>query len=149
MAFHSDATSLVAGDTNNVSDVFIRDRSVGVFLDQPGYAMTLRASLATNGAQANAASYPLHDLAFALTQDGFVVAFDTAASNLVNADTNAVSDLFVRVAFTPPQSAVQPDPEAAPASHWPERSLCLARQTNWTRCGTCAIYSPRARKACA
>src|SRR6185436_4659490 len=48
VGFQSYATNLVAGDTNAVCDVFVRDRSAGA---------TQRVSVASNGAQANAVSY--------------------------------------------------------------------------------------------
>src|SRR5215510_7038470 len=47
VAFFSDASNLVAGDTNGVQDVFIRDRATGE---------TSRVSVATDGTQANAPS---------------------------------------------------------------------------------------------
>src|SRR5207245_10503824 len=44
VAFQSDATNLVAGDTNGATDVFVRDRQTG---------MTERVSVASAGTQAN------------------------------------------------------------------------------------------------
>lgn len=81
VAFRSDATNLVAGDTNNCEDVFVHDRRT---------AVTTRASVAGDGSQANGCSgMPT------ITADGRYVGFGSAASNLVPGDTNRASDVFV------------------------------------------------------
>lgn len=87
-AFASTASNLVPGDTNGVTDIFLRDCTAGT---------TTRVSVATNGSQANGASdFP------AFSMDGRFVAFESAASNLVADDTNGKTDIFVRdlVAYT-------------------------------------------------
>ena len=84
VAFHSLASNLVAGDTNNAADVFVHDRQTG---------STTRVSVASGGGQANA------DSAYygvGLSADGRFVTFDSEASNLVAGDTNNVRDVFVR-----------------------------------------------------
>ncbi len=81
VAFQSDATNLVAGDTNTYRDVFVHDRTTGV---------TNRVSIASNGAQAN---YPSQRPA--ISADGRFVAFTSTASNLVPGDTNGYEDVFV------------------------------------------------------
>jgi len=81
VAFASKATRLVAGDTNGRWDVFVHDRATGV---------TERVSVDSSGGEANADSrFP------ALSADGRIVAFESAASNLVAGDANGRSDLFV------------------------------------------------------
>ena len=95
VAFESDATNLVPGDTNGVADVFVRDRLT---------ATTERVSVDSAGAQANDRSdFP------AISADGSVVAFVSTATNLVPDDTNVCGsfmtpgscpDLFVRVRTT-------------------------------------------------
>src|SRR5439155_409199 len=82
VAFASDASNLVTGDTGGRGDIFVRDLQTGV---------TTRASLDSGGAQGNASS----DLP-ALSADGRYVAFASDASNLVSGDTNNVGDIFVR-----------------------------------------------------
>ena len=85
VAFFSDATNLVAGDTNGRVDAFVRDRVAGT---------TARVSIATGGAQANnsvQAVYPA-----AISADGRYVAFGSWASNMVAGDTNGKQDVFVR-----------------------------------------------------
>ena len=82
VAFLSKATNLADADTNGVPDVFVRDTLAGT---------TERISVSTSNAEGNNASYsPL-----SISSDGAFVAFASAASNLVSADTNAKTDIFV------------------------------------------------------
>lgn len=82
VAFSSEASNLVANDTNSVSDIFVRDRLTGV---------VERVSIASDGTQANQAPGSL-----AISGDGRFVVFSSDASNLVPDDTNGVRDIFVR-----------------------------------------------------
>ena len=81
IAYSSYASNLVAGDTNDVQDVFVFDVASGV---------TSRVSVASDGTQANANSY-----APAVSGDGSTVAYLSYASNLVAGDTNGTWDVFV------------------------------------------------------
>ena len=93
VAFTSDATNLVAGDTNGFGDVFVRDRDTdadGIF-DEAGAVSTTRVSVSSGGAQSNDESYYA-----AISADGRYVAFGSAATNLVTGDTNGFPDVFVR-----------------------------------------------------
>ena len=74
VAFQSEASNLVSGDTNNTFDVFVHDRKTG---------QTTRVSVRSNGSQGNDLS--LHP---AISANGRYVAFDSFASNLVSDDTN-------------------------------------------------------------
>ncbi|MFN0006742.1 MAG: TolB family protein [Planctomycetota bacterium] len=81
VAFASSATNLVPGDTNNVKDVFLRDRLNGA---------TVRLSVSGAGVEANGgSSYP------SISADGLSVAFLSDA-NLVGWDTNGVPDVYYR-----------------------------------------------------
>jgi hypothetical protein len=82
VAFESLASNLVAGDTNGLYDVFVRDRQLGT---------TERVSVATGGAQGNSFS-----ASSSISADGRFVAFRSYASNLVAGDTNGNQDVFVR-----------------------------------------------------
>jgi Tol biopolymer transport system component len=82
VVFHSGATTLVAGDTNSTTDVFLRDRVAGT---------TVRMSLSTGGAQGDKGSQIP-----AISGDGKLVAFESPAANLVPGDTNNRSDIFLR-----------------------------------------------------
>ncbi len=86
VAFRSAASNLVAGDTNGVMDVFVRDRETG--------AVT-RVSVASTGAQGDGISVNP-----SLSADGRFVAFESNASTLVAADTNAVRDVFLHDRLT-------------------------------------------------
>jgi Tol biopolymer transport system component len=81
VAFASTATNLVAGDTNGVADIFLRDRQLGT---------TQRVSVDSSGMQANGESRYV-----AITRDGRAVGFSSYASNLVPNDTNGQLDVFV------------------------------------------------------
>ncbi len=81
VAFASDASNLVSGDTNNTEDIFVKDRQTGV---------TTRVSVRSNGAEANGGS-----TSPAISGDGRFVAFYSEASNLLNGDTNGFADIFV------------------------------------------------------
>lgn len=81
LGFHSDASNLVAADTNNVADVFVRDLAT---------AVTRRVSVAPDAAQA-----VLGSDAAAISADGRWVAYTSQASNLVAGDTNNTGDVFV------------------------------------------------------
>ncbi len=87
VAFFSDASDLVTGDTNEMRDVFLRDRALG---------QTERISVSDTGAQANGPSHRGGDNP-AMNADGSIVAFDSEATNLVPGDTNRVTDVFVRL----------------------------------------------------
>ncbi len=80
--FESVASDLVANDTNNASDVFVRDLLNGT---------TMAASTSLYGGTANGVSRNS-----VMTSDGRYVAFVSAATNLVAGDTNKITDVFVR-----------------------------------------------------
>jgi WD40-like Beta Propeller Repeat len=80
--FQSDASNLVSDDTNNVSDVFVRD-----LVNETN----LLVSISTGGGVGNGASRDA-----VMTPDGRYVAFVSAATNLVVGDANRIPDVFVR-----------------------------------------------------
>jgi uncharacterized membrane protein len=157
IAFESTATNLVASaDTNNASDVFVRDMQTlstrrvsqtplagiangasqgpsisadgqyivfrskadnllpggntvdtnlkwDVFIAQPTSNIIERASVAGAGTQANSDS---GSFGIAVNADGSHIAFWSAATNLVDGDTNALSDIFIRTRSYQPLQAV-------------------------------------------
>jgi len=90
VAFDSWASNLVNNDTNNEYDVFLHDRQTG---------QTTLVSVSTSGVQGNNTSaHP------DISADGQVISYTSDADNLVPADTNGKSDIFVfdrRVGSTP------------------------------------------------
>jgi Tol biopolymer transport system component len=81
VAFMSNASTLVPGDTNDMFDVFVRDRQA---------ATTERVSVDSLGSQSNGGSY-----SSSISADGRYVAFYSSATNLVPGDTNGWDDAFV------------------------------------------------------
>jgi Tol biopolymer transport system component len=81
VAFRSTANNLVEGDENQVSDVFVHDRSTGLIT---------RVSVPNGGGEANGPSTTP-----SISGDGRCVAFASLASNLVAGDTNGVYDIYV------------------------------------------------------
>lgn len=84
VAFNSTASNLVSGDTNGLTDTFVKDLSTGI---------TTRVSTDSSGNESNAAIITSN---LSISADGRYVAFDTSATNLVSNDTNAVADTFVK-----------------------------------------------------
>jgi len=82
VAFTSNASNLVPGDTNSREDVFVRDRTTG---------STRRVSVRSNESQGNRSS-----LWASISADGRYVAYQSSSSNLVRGDTNRTWDVFVR-----------------------------------------------------
>jgi hypothetical protein len=80
VVFDSEATNLVANDTNGFTDVFIHNRTTGV---------TQRVSVDSTGAEADSVS-----LIGAISQDGLFIAFESFADNLDSPDTNSTYDIF-------------------------------------------------------
>ncbi len=78
----STSTNLIAADTNDKRDVFVRDMKSGLLVD---------ASTSSAGKQANAESS-----GSMISADGRYVTFASAASNLVANDTNGVQDTFLK-----------------------------------------------------
>jgi Tol biopolymer transport system component len=81
LVFSSQATNLVADDTNGVEDVFAT---------LPGTGINTRISVDSLGNQADGDSSAL-----AISRDGRYVIFASNANNLVLDDTNKESDLFM------------------------------------------------------
>ena len=81
VAFVSEASNLVAGDTNGCMDVFVHDCKT---------RQTTRVSVASDGTQGDRWSY-----APVISADGRHVVFWSYASNLVPNDTNQRHDVFV------------------------------------------------------
>jgi Tol biopolymer transport system component len=81
VAFRSHASNLVPGDTNRLSDVFVRDVVLGE---------TYRVSVATSGRQGNA---PITSVA--ISGNGRFVAFSSRASTLDRSDQSRLMKIFV------------------------------------------------------
>jgi YD repeat-containing protein len=82
ISFTSTAGNLVAGDTNNTYDVFVRDRLLGT---------TQRVSVDSSGVQGSAQA----GFGSRITPDGHYVVF-ADDSALVTPDSNGTTDVFIR-----------------------------------------------------
>jgi Tol biopolymer transport system component len=95
VAFESDASNIVPGNTNSSRDIFVRDRLTNT---------TTRVSVDSAGNQANNSSRDP-----SISADGRFVAFVSFASNLVPGDTNRDFDIFVRDTLTNTTTGVSVD----------------------------------------
>jgi Tol biopolymer transport system component len=77
VAFSSNATNLVSGDANGLTDVFVRSNST--------YASS----------EAWDSGGPVGGLAPAISADGFALVFTSASADLAPGDTNGATDLFM------------------------------------------------------
>ena len=99
IAFSSAASNLVAGDTNNVVDIFVRDTCIAA--DATCVQSTRLVSVGRGGEPADGASSdpqmgpPLKDF-YGHEQHGRFIAFVSSATNLVAGDTNGAADVFER-----------------------------------------------------
>ena len=83
--FESSASDLVSGDTNNATDVFVRDLVGGTnILVSRGFDGGIGIFYTLGSGQSS------------MTPDGRYVVFASAAANLVANDTNGIQDIFVR-----------------------------------------------------
>lgn len=91
VAFASAASNLVAGDTNGLFDIFLRDRDTdadGIF-DEAGAVATTRLSVGAGGVQGDGPStHPV------MTPDGRYVCFLSTASTLVPGTPGGISQVY-------------------------------------------------------
>jgi Tol biopolymer transport system component len=101
VAFQSDASNLLAADTNGVRDIFRDDLTNGALS---------RVSIASDGAEAHGAS------SFVSTSaDGLVAAYQSAAPDLVADDTLDLVDIFARIEPPAPVSPTPTTPGGTPS----------------------------------
>ncbi len=88
IAFASDHSDLVPGDTNGVYDVFVWNRSTGKIT---------RISVSSAGAEGSHPSDPAYGRSYQpqISADGTSVVFLSGADNLVKGDTNNIDDIFL------------------------------------------------------
>lgn len=92
VAFQSEASNLVPGDTNGTPNVY---EGIDVFRHDRQTGQTERVSVGADGEQANGPSNDPGDDP-SISADGRYVCFASTASNLVEDDTNGSYDVFVR-----------------------------------------------------
>ena len=110
IAWESSASTLVLGDSNSVSDVFVRD---------VGSVQTIRVSVGPAGAEGVGASSHVR-----LSSNGQVVAFTSSAENLDVNDANLICDAFVHDLSTATTELVTPgsNGQGLVCARWPDLS---------------------------
>lgn len=104
VAFKSNASNLVPGDTNGVADIFVHDCGSGI---------TERASVSSNGMQGDDIAIPP-----SISADGRYVAFGSYASNLIAGQSpRGRSQVYVRDRQTGVTSLVGTTPEGKPGNN--------------------------------
>jgi len=111
VAFESNASNLVASDTNAARDIFVRDRVAGT---------TVRVSESSTGTAGNSDSTKA-----TISHDGRYVVFASYASNLVSGDTNGAYDIFIHdlnTGTTTRASTTSSGGQISGGSDWPDIS---------------------------
>lgn len=113
VAFASDAADLVEGDTNQVVDVFVRDRKLGT---------TERVSVASDGSEAIGACVSATNVSISfgsrhasISGNGRYVVFTSCAVNLTVLDEKTSADVFVHDRKTGTTQLVSLSSEEVPA----------------------------------
>lgn len=126
VAFQSNATNLIATDSNGATDIFVRDLTAGT---------TTRVSVRANGIQSiqgkGASTDPV------VSPDGRYVLFASTAPNLVAGDTNGVADIFLHDLVTRVTSRISVQTggdQGTGASSFP--AVSANGVVSWTYAGT-------------
>src|SRR2546423_198698 len=118
VVFESEASNLVANDTNGVSDVFLRDLQNGT---------TTLVSM--NGAGTGEGNGP--STSPVMGAEGRYVAFVSQANNLVANDTNGASDVFLRDLQTGTTSLVSVSADGSTSGNGASDSPTLTPDGSW------------------
>jgi Tol biopolymer transport system component len=109
VAFWSQASNLVPGDTNEGADIFVHDCQTG---------QTTRVSVASHGSQVSDVG---EQASPALSEDARFVAFNASSPGLVAGDTNGVDDVFVHDRITGLTTRVSVASDGSEANDWSYR----------------------------
>jgi len=115
VAFSSNDFGLVPGDTNGVSDIFVRDRAAG---------LTTRVSVDTAGFEGNNTSFRPD-----ISGDGRYVTYASYATNLVVGDSNGLADIFLHDRLTGITSRISVDSFGTEANSASEKAEISADGT--------------------
>jgi len=114
IAFMSDASNLVADDSNDRTDVFLKDMQTG--------ALVRVSSDASAGQGDETSGFG----SLAISKDGRFVAFDSGATNLVPGDENGKRDIFLKDTQTGAVSLVSTDAAGAQGTEDSYKSVSLS-----------------------
>ena len=104
LAFLSRATNLVAGVADGSNQVYVRDRAAGT---------TILVSQSSHGTTADGDCWGV-----AISADGRVVSFGSAAMNLAPGDTNDVYDVFVHEIASGVTECISATPSGVAGNAW-------------------------------
>lgn len=104
VAYHSNASNLVEGDTNGTVDIFVKDTVTG---------RTFIVSTDSAGSQGNGESW-----CPSISADGRYVAFFSNASNLVPGDNNGTWDVFWKDTLTGQTIMASSDSAGSQGNSW-------------------------------
>lgn len=129
IAFESNATDAVAGDTNGERDVFVRDTTTGT---------TERVSVDSSENQVSGGANYLYGRA--ISGDGRYVVFNSEATDVTAGDTNGNGDVFLRDRTTGTTVRISVDENGDPSPEWSEggrlartgSSWCFVRKASWS-----------------
>lgn len=93
VAFTSHATNLIANDTNNVVDVFLRDTCIGALVGCTPSTILVTAN--TSGGVSGGGLQQIAGLV-SISGDGRYVLFNSNATDLVSINTNGVYQVYLR-----------------------------------------------------
>jgi len=117
VVFHSYASDLVEGDTNNFcdndSDGDYDDNCRDVFLRDQQYSVTIRISMTDDGIEGNGYSEGAR-----ISADGRFVAYSSSATNLVEGDINGYRDIFVYNLTTHVTTMVSVASDGTQGNYW-------------------------------
>jgi dipeptidyl aminopeptidase/acylaminoacyl peptidase len=102
VAFYSEASDLVAGDTNGMRDIFVHDTATG---------LTTLVTTDTGGGPTNGGSSSP-----SVSADGTRIAYNSQASDLVAGDTNGFTDVFLHDISTGATTRISTDTMGSPAN---------------------------------
>ena len=105
VAFFSQASNLVPGDTNGLDDIFVHDRQLGT---------TERVNLDAMGNQLGGPSWG----DFSLSGDGRFVAFSSSANDIIPGESTYASNVFVRDRLTGQVQRVSVNAAGIPANDY-------------------------------
>jgi Tol biopolymer transport system component len=137
VAFVSTARNLVARDSNQAPDVFVRDLAS---------ATTQRVSVSASDAQVHQPVHVAEGFRPALSADGAIVAFASPSSELVASDRNRADDVFVRDRSAGTTSLVSVDSEGAQRRSADSRAPSLSADGRLVAFDSLAGFDTRRRQ---
>jgi Tol biopolymer transport system component len=125
IAFESDATDLVSGDTNGSKDIFLRDTLSGT-------TTLVSVNASRTGGGNGVSSNP------SISPDGRYILFESSAENLVPDDTNRIADIFLRDRLAGTTTLISVGAQGSPGS--PFGSFTRSGSASMSADGTRVVF---------